>query len=647
MAVLGLLSCAELTLRHRLPLLWIAVFALVSCDGGPDPVVGEPLYLPEEDERVVSIERLGDVVTVVFDRPAEEIGLFVGQIVAGRSEGGYLLRVVTVDLDDNTAVIDTDHATLSEAVGSGSLHDTFPLDGEWQWVDAGDARAAGDALDLDDLVVFDGYTDVAELQVRIVEGSFDLDPTLVMDVEIADGELESFGFAVEGQLALDMTPVVSLESGFAFTTERVIASYVRPLSAAVGPCPLEGEVTIDLYAGIEISSVYGATVQGTVQLDGTFSTGARYEDGQWAAVWDTTTVKGSDRDPEVDAEGVMALRVWMRPQVTAKFFGRDGPSVGVEPYMEHEVSGMAPVTWSLTAGLGGAISVDADVFSPQMDTFAPDVAGDEEQVAASDGTWVGYTALDVGSVAGCALDADGTIDCWGSGTVTSPPAGEFVQVSVGHAHACALDADHGVTCWGDGPAVTGAPAAATFSSITSGEDFSCGIHDGDGTVQCWGQNAMGQLDVPDGEFTALDAGRHHVCAIDDIGLSVCWGLNAAGQTESAEGQFAQIASGSHYSCGMRPLGVVDCWGCVEGPSSTCEPPIDRYLDLSAGAEHACVVRDDGMVICWGNSPSGGTLPPPTAFFLQVSAGFDFSCGLTSSGNIDCWGNDDFGQSTPP
>jgi len=630
-----------------LPILYLFAFVLISCDSDPGGVSSEQLYLPEQDDRVLSIELVGDTLTIVYDCQALEVGIAPGQIVAGRGQGGFLRRVVTIELAGDTAVLYTAHATVAEAVGSGSMHEAIPLQGDWQLLDGGGTWPSSESLDLDGWAVFDGYTDAAELDVRIAEGSLAFDPVLVMDLEVADGQVLSFDYLVEGQLALDMTAEVSLAMGFSYTTERVVARYTRPLATAVGRCPLEGEVTVDLYAGIEISAAYDAAVQGTVQLDGTFEAGARFEDGQWAAVWDAVSVQGSDLTPEIEAEGLMSMRVWLRPQATATFFGRDGPTVGIEPFMGHEITEIAPPEWALTAGLNGAIAMDTGVFSPRMEPFVEDVTGDSEEVAVSDGSWVGYTAVDVGSTASCALDADGSLVCWGDPAVASAPSGEFKQVSVGHAHACALRADRGVTCWGEGLAVSGAPPMMTFSRITSGEDFSCGIHHDDGAAHCWGRDDHGQTTVPAGEFTEIAAGRFHACALDHVGRARCWGFGDDGQSEVPDGQFVEITAGFRSTCGLRAVGAVQCWGCAGGDDAGCDAPPGTYQSIDAGNEHACAIRDDDMVRCWGDSPSGATLPPPTASYLQVAAGFDHSCGLTAGGNAECWGDDTYGQSTPP
>lgn len=50
---------------------------------------------------------------------------------------------------------------------------------------------------------------------------------------------------------------------------------------------------------------------------------------------------------------------------------------------------------------------------------------------------------------GCAMKAEGEVQCWGSNYGT-PPDANFVQISCGTYHVCGLSADGSILCWGKG-----------------------------------------------------------------------------------------------------------------------------------------------------------------------------------------------------
>ena len=174
----------------------------------------------------------------------------------------------------------------------------------------------------------------------------------------------------------------------------------------------------------------------------------------------------------------------------------------------------------------------------------------------------------------CATLADGTVQCWGrndngqlgDGTTTDRLTPVLVSnittatsVSTGGGHACATLADGTVQCWGgnvngqlgDGTTTNRltpvlVSGITTATSVSAGGFFLTGFHTcatlADGTVQCWGANANGQLG--DGTTTdrltpvlvsgittatSVSAGALHNCAMLADGTVQCWGGNGKGQ----------------------------------------------------------------------------------------------------------------------
>lgn len=245
----------------------------------------------------------------------------------------------------------------------------------------------------------------------------------------------------------------------------------------------------------------------------------------------------------------------------------------------------------------------------------------------------------------CARTDAGQVLCWGrndkgqlgDGTVKktskppvvepdalggTPPSSQRMKVpvlgveraaglSLGADHACALLQDTSVACWGDnasgqlglgslpGSSPKGKPHPPGSSPrplapvrnlsgvafVALGASHTCALL-ADGAVQCWGDNAYGQLG--DGTTTSrplpvtvsglsgavgLALGRHHSCAWLGDGSARCWGRNAAGQlgdgtTENrlAPAQVTGLAgvskltSRGDHCCARLSSGAVRCWG---------------------------------------------------------------------------------------
>ncbi len=108
---------------------------------------------------------------------------------------------------------------------------------------------------------------------------------------------------------------------------------------------------------------------------------------------------------------------------------------------------------------------------------------------------------------GCALTANGSVECWGgdlksAGIDKAPLA---VLVTSGMAHGCSINSDLTVSCWGDnlygelgdGTKVTNSSAVKVIdltdvTNLAAGAKHNCVLF-GDGIAKCWGSNEFGQL----------------------------------------------------------------------------------------------------------------------------------------------------------
>jgi len=187
------------------------------------------------------------------------------------------------------------------------------------------------------------------------------------------------------------------------------------------------------------------------------------------------------------------------------------------------------------------------------------------------------------------------------------------------------------------------PTKTSFTSVSSGDHFSCGLTD-KGFVYCWGANERSQLGTSD--------------RIRNLIPNKVYEVN----------KVVEIAAGSDFACARISDGGVACWGrgdlgqTGDGFEETKDrifatrvPTISTAIGITAGNGHACALLKDKSIQCWGSNDfwqlgnSASTLEklPITVTGIptvkQVAAGYNHTCALAENGFIYCWGDNRFGQ----
>jgi hypothetical protein len=200
----------------------------------------------------------------------------------------------------------------------------------------------------------------------------------------------------------------------------------------------------------------------------------------------------------------------------------------------------------------------------------------------------------------CAVTDAGAVMCWGSNDHGLPGRGNVERVP--YARAVVGDAQ---SPFGDAV------------EVRLGFDSAC-ARKRDGSVWCWGDNAVGQagfafhdstevpfpvrVDLP-ARATRLAAspGRTH-CALLEDGRVSCWGWNATGQ-----------AGAEPSELGAPPTIVL---------TTAAGPPLTGVTDLAPdrGMQAMCANTSDRGVVCWGLPfPRPGAPDEPSPYPVAADA----------------------------
>jgi alpha-tubulin suppressor-like RCC1 family protein len=293
--------------------------------------------------------------------------------------------------------------------------------------------------------------------------------------------------------------------------------------------------------------------------------------------------------------------------------------------------------------------------------------------------------LDVGERATCAVAADGTVACWGSGTLgnlgssisTLPVAVavegtgldglEPVEVAVGRNQACARGADGSVACWGSGPlgdgtvnhsmvpvrvTTAGTPLAGDpVVAIDAGPDTTC-ARSASGGLACWGSGSYGQMGTGGGGISLVSVSVSTARTALAGRSATVLGLGAAGTACAADGEVAACWGSNEFgslgatTAGFAPVPAPPLAGSLVGQAVT---------EVVGNGVDGCARVDTGGVHCWGSFAPGG--PPPTepvalptgtsplasSPAVDVAAAWGGACAVGADGSITCWGSNSRNQ----
>lgn len=329
-----------------------------------------------------------------------------------------------------------------------------------------------------------------------------------------------------------------------------------------------------------------------------------------------------------------------------------------------------------------------------------------------------FTDIDIFRNHTCGITTEGAAKCWGRNNHGQLGNGTFedsnipVQVTgldhgvksiaVGFKHSCAITADDTVKCWGSGTdgalgnrrsSDSSVPVDVKtderFSKITLGAHYSCGITT-TRAAKCWGRNEHGQLGVGDtgGELspaqvegltsgvTDIEASNTTACAVQD-NKAYCWGYNYRFNVGTSYNENKDIFSPELIRINVKEIaeqcllttdGAVKCWGLNSKFSSLGTGTYDNLSSptqviglesgvksLAEGYSHRCVIMETNVVKCWGRNADGqmgdGTTSqrytPTINTYLNgathISLGEDSGCALFADGTAKCFGDNYAGK----
>ncbi len=314
--------------------------------------------------------------TVTYTYTGEAPVLLEGQIIASSAGAGFLRRVKAVSFSDSTIIVQTEQATLTDAVQMGNVLETIPLtvgpsaslEGRKMELTR---RLKGvgiseDGIPLNNVTIFSG----GGLSVKIPTGYIKFDTNLDIGLKIKHWKVSEFHAVAGGSIEVDLNLQATATKTLSLGKEISIAQFSTVAVQFIGPVPVVEVITLDFLVGFDASMTGTMTAITGLQGAASVSFGARYDGYSWQGERNASKSMSAD-PPTFSGSAGVTLRGYVRPVISVKFYSVAGPYLGAEPYLEFAgtlVSGPA-LDWILSAGFDVVLGFEVKILSYEVADF--------------------------------------------------------------------------------------------------------------------------------------------------------------------------------------------------------------------------------------------------------------------------------------
>ena len=258
----------------------------------------------------------------------------------------------------------------------------------------------------------------------------------------------------------------------------------------------------------------------------------------------------------------------------------------------------------------------------------------------------------------CVLQA-GAVSCWKSGEDDPPPFRKpglnrvvrLVPFSLGK---CAIEAAGTVACWGfadwidPDETTSGAWRVPGWSTVKDMWcDTSCCARDDRGAITCVEELDKDVAYMRDKMRAATDVAiaGDELCVVDKSGTPSCGGYASSWHELSLDGlKVSKLAGEDRRICAVTTSGELVC---QEG--SERRTLAGDVVDVIMTDGTGCALTKDGGILCWGRGEHGQlgdggaverSVPGPVVGLdnvIELSVAHSMACARTRDGSVHCWG----------
>lgn len=318
--------------------------------------------------------------------------ILVGDIIIGTAYDGYIRRVTGRTRDRNLLELQTESATLADAIKSGGIDTTLYLSTRTvqkgtnvELVSAAKGVSISDrGIDLSGMSLYSGVIEGVNVDVEVVDGFISFDPKVEYGFGINSNGLGHFHTGVSGALNYDYNLEISANGKFGMSGLKNIADFHYTFIQMFGTLPILQVVSLRIDMGFVISAT----------IDGTFSCGtkaaydiearAQFDNNSLSETW-THESSFEERPFDWPSRSEKHIRTYIRPKVMVSYYSVTSSQISIEPYSNYDaaVSNNPSWCWEANNGIEGDYYFQFLLFDSRLSYYSEDF-GQMQWTIASD-----------------------------------------------------------------------------------------------------------------------------------------------------------------------------------------------------------------------------------------------------------------------
>jgi Tol biopolymer transport system component len=397
-----------------------------------EPVLSEDTQILNQDS-LDALEAVDERGTLFFSTENPQLAALIpGDVLAGNTTpaapDGFLRRVTSVRMDAGQVIVETEQATLEDAIQFGVILDSATLipppealdPVTWQGILVKAPAApmqAGFDLILKNVVLWDQDGDekgTTDDQI-VAKGKIHLEPTYDFGILMDNSRPTGVVFNTRTNIVAE----VNLNTGVDVIDvhkKRSVWDYKFPARTLwVGPLPVVLRPVLEIVIGLDGSVEVG--ISAGVTQEAQLASSLVWENQEWDLSKDFETSFDYTL-PTLKASAW--AKVYAGPDLRIKIYGADGPYVQVDGYFELNMDPLSDSWLELYAGLEGNVVFEVKIFKylefsktiPVLNhrelLYPASAAQTEEPPVVAQGQQIAFTSTRSGKYALYLMNVDGS-----------------------------------------------------------------------------------------------------------------------------------------------------------------------------------------------------------------------------------------------